>query len=157
MAATTTSSSCATFFNLGATEGKAAARSSPGLGCGRADGVAMWIINGVANAFFASLERCSCIRIATVEDHDGDDSNDLPLIFNDGNGAVRDGSSSGRRTRTSKEGRNGVLIYWRLIDQCRLWSCLRMLKKMVFFWVSIEWSSWGLGYLYMKIFIWSFM
>lgn len=112
MAATTTSSSCATFFNLGATEGKAAARSSPGPGCGRADhGVAMWIINGVANAFFASLERCSCIRIATVEDHDGDDSNDLPLIFNDGNGAVRDGSSSGRRTRTSKEGRNGVLIY----------------------------------------------
>nr|GFB11068.1 hypothetical protein [Tanacetum cinerariifolium] len=43
----------------------------------------MWLMNGVANAFFASLQRCSCIRIATVDDHE--DLNDLPLIFNDGN------------------------------------------------------------------------
>ncbi|OWM70771.1 hypothetical protein CDL15_Pgr014444 [Punica granatum] len=41
-------------------------------------------MNGVSSAFFASLERCSCIRIATKDDF-GDEGNDLPLIYNDGN------------------------------------------------------------------------
>nr|KYP46216.1 hypothetical protein KK1_032209 [Cajanus cajan] len=44
----------------------------------------MWFINGVTTAFFASLEHC-CIRIATQEDGDDNDNDDLPLIFNDGN------------------------------------------------------------------------
>lgn len=107
MAATTTSSSCASFFNLRANSADTKVRSSsnnhgssPGCG-GRVDGVAMWIINGVASAFFASLERCSCIRIATVDDTD--DFNDLPLIFNDGNNSInaRDGIS--RRRTTARE------------------------------------------------------
>ncbi|KAE8649891.1 hypothetical protein Csa_012642 [Cucumis sativus] len=61
--------------------------SSPSHGspsCGKLDGVATWLINGFVTAFFGSLERCSCIRIATAED-DGDEGNDIPLIPNDGN------------------------------------------------------------------------
>ncbi|KAL5988288.1 hypothetical protein ACLOJK_036051 [Asimina triloba] len=52
---------------------------SAAQGCGKLDRVATWVGNGVATAFFASLERCSCINIAT-EDFDGDDANDQPLI-----------------------------------------------------------------------------
>lgn len=73
---------------------------------GKVDGVAMWIINGVATAFFASLHRCSCIRIATVDDGDDlNDEDDLPLIFNDANfnNNQRDGMSGfGRRRRRRK-------------------------------------------------------
>ncbi|KAF3447466.1 hypothetical protein FNV43_RR12652 [Rhamnella rubrinervis] len=73
-------------------------------GCGKLDGVAMWLINSVTTAFFASLERCSCIRIATVDD--GDDANDLPLIFNDGN-LRHDGGGSSSRRRTTGKGKKG--------------------------------------------------
>ncbi|GAB2269582.1 hypothetical protein Dimus_004504 [Dionaea muscipula] len=47
-------------------------------GGGRADGMAMCLINGVATAFFGSLEKCYCIGVATVED--ADDNGELPLI-----------------------------------------------------------------------------
>lgn len=85
MAATTSTSCSSGFFNLRANSVEPSrVRSSSNHGCTtKLDGVAMWLVNGVATAFFASLERCSCVRIATVED--ADDSNDLPLIFNDGN------------------------------------------------------------------------
>lgn len=70
---------------------------------GKVDSVAMWIINGVASAFFASLHRCSCIRIATVDDGDDlNDEDDVPLIYNDANfnNNQRDGMSGfGQRRR----------------------------------------------------------
>uniref|UniRef100_A0A803MTL4 Reverse transcriptase domain-containing protein n=1 Tax=Chenopodium quinoa TaxID=63459 RepID=A0A803MTL4_CHEQI len=75
--------------------------------CRKVDGVAMWFINGVTSAFFASLERCSCIRVTTVED-DGEDINEMPLIFNDGNtrheGKEKDSSIRRRRIRGKKGG-----------------------------------------------------
>lgn len=60
----------------------------------------MWVLNGLSSAFFASLERCSCIRISTYE-QDDDEANDdgLPLIFNDGNLRGDDGTSCIRRRR----------------------------------------------------------
>ncbi|KAK7291043.1 hypothetical protein RIF29_05904 [Crotalaria pallida] len=77
MAATTSSSTCNGFFNLQPSNSRDSSSSSSSSqrypGCGKLDGVTM--------AFFASLERCSCIHIATEED--GED--DLPLILNDGN------------------------------------------------------------------------
>ncbi|GFS44134.1 hypothetical protein Acr_00g0088710 [Actinidia rufa] len=100
--AATTSSSCSSLFNLRANPVEPRVRSSPSHGspgCGKQDGVTMWLINGVASAFFASLDRCSCIRISTHED-DGDDANNLPLIFNDGN--YRHDDRSGGRRRTGK-------------------------------------------------------
>ncbi|KAL8472860.1 hypothetical protein ACS0TY_029906 [Phlomoides rotata] len=45
------------------------------------DSVATRLLSGVTAAFFASLERCSCINIATIEDVDDDDS--FPLILGD--------------------------------------------------------------------------
>ncbi|KAI3832188.1 hypothetical protein MKX03_012747 [Papaver bracteatum] len=49
---------------------------------GKVDSMAMWFINGISTAFFASLEKCSCINVTTHDD--GYDSNeDLPLIPKD--------------------------------------------------------------------------
>ncbi|GMN35887.1 hypothetical protein TIFTF001_005600 [Ficus carica] len=102
--AAATSSSCTGFFNLRSSSVEPKVRSSSshgsaGPGCGKLDGVGMWLLNSVTAAFFASLERCSCIRIATVDD--GDDANDLPLIFNDGN-LRHDGGSAVSRRRAGK-------------------------------------------------------
>ncbi|KAI6672474.1 hypothetical protein NL676_000380 [Syzygium grande] len=47
------------------------------------NGVAAWVGTSVASAFFASLERCSCINLSTSED-DADDpseAHDLPLML----------------------------------------------------------------------------
>lgn len=101
--AATTSTNCSSFFSLrsNSVEPRVRTTSSHGSssGCGKLDGVAMWFINGVASAFFASLERCSCIRIATEDD--GDEANDAPLILNDGNMRHLEGGTISRR-RTGK-------------------------------------------------------
>ncbi|KAJ8645357.1 hypothetical protein MRB53_007105 [Persea americana] len=96
MAATTTPS-CTTFFDLQCTSDEPEIRRSTSHGspsCGRLDRVATWVGHGVATAFFASLDRCSCIKIATVDD--GDDGHDLPLICKDAN-LGRDVEAGGSR------------------------------------------------------------
>ncbi|GMI77383.1 hypothetical protein HRI_001407600 [Hibiscus trionum] len=105
----TTTSNCSYFFNLrsnsveprearsSSSSGHGSQLAAAGSGCGKLDGVVMWFVNGVSTAFFASLDRCSCIRIGTVDD--GEDANDLPLIHSDGN--VR----SGYRTTSRRRGR----------------------------------------------------
>lgn len=107
--AATTSSSCAACFSFESkpVEPRPRTSSSHGSpGCGKIDGVAMWLINGVTTAFFASLERCSCIRIATEDD--SDEANDLPLILNDGN--LRPfGGTSRRRTGKGKKAGGALL------------------------------------------------
>ncbi|KAL8058652.1 hypothetical protein ABFX02_03G033800 [Erythranthe guttata] len=78
----------------------------PPAGCAKLDGVAMWLINGLTGAFFASLERCSCIRISTYEDDFGDDGGDnLPLIFSDGNYGGDDRDDGGVRRRRLGKGK----------------------------------------------------
>ncbi|XP_020984660.1 uncharacterized protein LOC107461247 [Arachis duranensis] len=122
--AATTSSSCSGFFSLRSSNtadetrvvrdiSSSSSSSSSSSGCGgggKLDGVAMWFINGVTMAFFASLNRCSCIRIATDEEDDGEDANDLPLMFNDGNirhdGVSAVGTASRRRTGKGKKNKN---------------------------------------------------
>lgn len=103
----TTSSSCSGLlsFRSNSVESKIQASSSHGSppACGKLDGVAMWFVNGVATAFFASLERCSCIRIATEED--GED-NDLPLIHNDGNIGHDGGTAGTTSKRRTAKGKN---------------------------------------------------
>ncbi|KAJ4701584.1 Mixed-linked glucan synthase [Melia azedarach] len=109
--AATTSTSCSGLFGFrsSSVDPKIRASSSQGSpGCGKLDGVAMWFINGVASAFFASLERCSCIRIATEDD--GED-NDVPLIHNDGNVRHDGGSSTCGRRRTGKGKSKGDAIF----------------------------------------------
>ncbi|XP_028793124.1 uncharacterized protein LOC114761652 [Neltuma alba] len=114
MAATTTSS-CSGFFTLRSNSGESRARSSSSsssqpsaAGCGKLDGVAMWFINGVSTAFFASLERCSCIRVATEEDIE--ESNDVPLILNDGNLRRDGGGTASRRRNPGKTKKNGGVL-----------------------------------------------
>uniref|UniRef100_A0A7C8Z157 Uncharacterized protein n=1 Tax=Opuntia streptacantha TaxID=393608 RepID=A0A7C8Z157_OPUST len=105
--AATTSTSCSGFWTSHRPAGQRARATSPASCGGKLDGVAAWLINGVASAFFASLERCSCIRVTTVED--GEDFNEMPLILNDGSTRDHhDGSSSGgirrRRGGRTKKG-----------------------------------------------------
>jgi hypothetical protein len=48
------------------------------------EGYAIWVATGVASAFFASLERCSCIHLHTAEDdgeEDLEEARDRPLMF----------------------------------------------------------------------------
>uniref|UniRef100_A0A2P2N0A3 Uncharacterized protein MANES_01G039600 n=1 Tax=Rhizophora mucronata TaxID=61149 RepID=A0A2P2N0A3_RHIMU len=41
-----------------------------------------WVGTSVATAFFASLERCSCINLSTSEDaEDAEEAHDRPLMF----------------------------------------------------------------------------
>ncbi|GFQ03308.1 hypothetical protein PHJA_002474600 [Phtheirospermum japonicum] len=47
------------------------------------DWVATRLLSGVMAAFFTSLERCSCINIATKDDVVDDDGGTLPLIPGD--------------------------------------------------------------------------
>ncbi|XP_008650295.1 uncharacterized protein [Zea mays] len=47
------------------------------LSYGNMESYAMWVATGVASAFFASLERCSCIHLHTVEDDADEEEEDL--------------------------------------------------------------------------------
>ncbi|CAL9008896.1 hypothetical protein PRUPE_2G314400 [Prunus persica] len=47
------------------------------------NGVASWLGTHVASAFFASLERCSCINLSTSDDHEmnPEEAHDRPLML----------------------------------------------------------------------------
>ncbi|KAL0392142.1 UNVERIFIED_CONTAM: hypothetical protein Sradi_2437000 [Sesamum radiatum] len=95
---------------MAATTSSAAPRARPPSSCAKLDGLAMWFINGLTGAFFASLEQCSCIRISTHEVEFGDEANDLPLIFNDGNSrGGRGGNVRRRRVAKGKQARASCL------------------------------------------------
>ncbi|KAK4348299.1 hypothetical protein RND71_031054 [Anisodus tanguticus] len=104
MAAITTTS-CGGFFNFRPSSVEPRIRSSTTHGREKFDGMAMWFINCVSAAFFASLERCSCIRIATHED-----ANDLPLMYNDDNYGISSSSSCSRRPILSKGKKNKAVF-----------------------------------------------
>ncbi|KAJ4825830.1 hypothetical protein Tsubulata_029103 [Turnera subulata] len=50
------------------------------MSCEKLDRVASWVGTNVASAFFASLERCSCINLNTTDFEDDEDANSRPLI-----------------------------------------------------------------------------
>ncbi|MQL71570.1 hypothetical protein Taro_003889 [Colocasia esculenta] len=111
-AVTTAASSprCTAFFSLRGSPGERRAAGQTLPGCGRVDRVASWVGNGVAAAFFLSLERCSCINIATHDD--GEDAKDLPLIRDDGNAAGRAwGTATGPSRRRSGKGRKKGFLF----------------------------------------------
>ncbi|XP_034704102.1 uncharacterized protein LOC117928307 [Vitis riparia] len=48
------------------------------------NGMATWVSTNVASAFFASLERCSCINLSTTDmddDDNGEEAKDRPLML----------------------------------------------------------------------------
>ncbi|KAG8363242.1 hypothetical protein BUALT_Bualt19G0001800 [Buddleja alternifolia] len=51
--------------------------------CEKLDRVASWLGSSVASAFFASLERCSCINLSTADcdDDDEEEAKDRPLML----------------------------------------------------------------------------
>ncbi|KAI3957110.1 hypothetical protein MKX01_004401 [Papaver californicum] len=75
-----------------------------GSSSGKVDSMAMWFINGISTAFFASLEKCSCINVTTHDD--GYDSNeDLPLIPKDGDNFQHHNRETGIRRRRNGKGK----------------------------------------------------
>ncbi|KAL5218052.1 hypothetical protein ABZP36_018736 [Zizania latifolia] len=81
-------------------------------GCGRPlDRVAGWVGGGIAAAFFASLERCSCVNVRTHDDLDDEQrDSEAPLImFDDGNGrgAAGAAAAAGGRRRGSWKNEKG--------------------------------------------------
>jgi len=50
------------------------------ISCDKLDRVANWVGTNVASAFFASLERCSCINLTTTDTEDDNNNDDLPLM-----------------------------------------------------------------------------
>ncbi|EAY91367.1 hypothetical protein OsI_12986 [Oryza sativa Indica Group] len=93
------------------------ARRQQGGGCGRPlDRVAGWVGGGIAAAFFASLERCSCVNVRTHDELDDEtrDSEALLIMFDvvDGSedaasAAAGAGGRRGRRSEKSKRGGGG--------------------------------------------------
>ncbi|EEF39031.1 uncharacterized protein LOC8263491 [Ricinus communis] len=63
------------------------------ISCDKLDRVASWVGSNVASAFFASLERCSCINLNTADPEDDDEeAKDRPLMLS--KPTVRDNSDS---------------------------------------------------------------
>ncbi|KAF9687935.1 hypothetical protein SADUNF_Sadunf02G0144900 [Salix dunnii] len=51
------------------------------MSCEKLDRVASWVGVNVASAFFASLERCSCINLNTTDLEDEEEAKDRPLML----------------------------------------------------------------------------
>ncbi|XVE77299.1 hypothetical protein DITRI_Ditri13aG0051200 [Diplodiscus trichospermus] len=51
------------------------------ISCDKLDRIAYWVGNNMASAFFASLERCSCINLSTTDFDDEEEANDRPLML----------------------------------------------------------------------------
>ncbi|KAI6707778.1 hypothetical protein NL676_010740 [Syzygium grande] len=52
------------------------------MSCEKLDRMANWVGASVASAFFASLERCSCINLSTTDLDDDEESKDhRPLML----------------------------------------------------------------------------
>ncbi|PKA53213.1 hypothetical protein AXF42_Ash009943 [Apostasia shenzhenica] len=52
------------------------------ISCEKLDRMANWLGTSVASAFFASLERCSCINLSTTDnDEEEEEANDRPLML----------------------------------------------------------------------------
>ncbi|KAL5062441.1 hypothetical protein RYX36_024178 [Vicia faba] len=51
------------------------------MSCDKLDRVVSWVGTNVASAFFASLERCSCINLSTTDTEDDNTNDDRPLML----------------------------------------------------------------------------
>ncbi|MBA0769413.1 hypothetical protein Gotri_018147 [Gossypium trilobum] len=49
------------------------------MSCDKLDRMANWVGTSMASAFFASLERCSCINLSTTDFDDEEEAYDRPL------------------------------------------------------------------------------
>ncbi|EOX95667.1 hypothetical protein QUC31_005157 [Theobroma cacao] len=51
------------------------------ISCDKLDRMATWVGSNMASAFFASLERCSCINLSTTDFDDEEEAKDRPLML----------------------------------------------------------------------------
>ncbi|KAB2003102.1 hypothetical protein ERO13_D11G103100v2 [Gossypium hirsutum] len=51
------------------------------MSCDKLDRMANWVGTSMASAFFASLERCSCINLSTTDFDDEEEAYDRPLVL----------------------------------------------------------------------------
>lgn len=70
--------------------------------------MAGWVGGGIAAAFFASLERCSCVNVRTDDDLDDEQRDSVaPLMLDDGNGDPVGRRGRGGSRRGDKDRRSG--------------------------------------------------
>ncbi|PIA34806.1 hypothetical protein AQUCO_03700230v1 [Aquilegia coerulea] len=50
------------------------------VSCEKIDRAASWVGTSVATAFFASLQRCSCINLSTTDKEEDEEAYDRPLM-----------------------------------------------------------------------------
>ncbi|KAE8708604.1 Transducin/WD40 repeat-like superfamily protein isoform 1 [Hibiscus syriacus] len=65
-----------------------------------------WLGSSVAQAFFATLERCSCINLPSSDDADDSDAHHLPLMFTNSSSIS---SSATSIVNKNKKPPNGVV------------------------------------------------
>ncbi|KAK6919952.1 hypothetical protein RJ641_015856 [Dillenia turbinata] len=51
------------------------------ISCEKLDRMANWVGGSVASAFFASLERCSCINLSITDTEEEDEAKEHPLML----------------------------------------------------------------------------
>ncbi|KAK8484415.1 hypothetical protein V6N13_046781 [Hibiscus sabdariffa] len=71
--------------------------------------MAAWLGGGVAQAFFASLERCSCINLSTSDDADDSEAHDLPLMFTNASSISSSVTTMANNNSSSSTPPNGVV------------------------------------------------
>lgn len=81
----TTGESCNNlrYRKLSLVEPRVHAPTTCGHACRKIDGVAAWLLQSIATAFFTSLELCSCVYVDTKGDPDESD-NYSQLVCTDG-------------------------------------------------------------------------
>ena len=79
------------------------------ISCEKLDRMANWVGTSVATAFFASLERCSCINLSTTDiddEEDEEEAKDRPLMLT--KPINHDGSVSSTTTAAAANNNDGA-------------------------------------------------
>ncbi|KAE8661968.1 membrane-bound transcription factor site-2 protease-like [Hibiscus syriacus] len=71
--------------------------------------MAAWLGSSVAQAFFASLERCSCINLSTSDDADDSEAHDRPLMITNSSSISSSVTSVAAANSSSNSHSNGVV------------------------------------------------
>ncbi|CAN6482592.1 unnamed protein product [Victoria cruziana] len=84
----TTSTGCTIFSRHHHKHKYPEAGQRPPATCGRIDRVAVWFGSTIADFFFSTLERCSCIHVPASDDFDdvAGEAKNVPLIARGGAG-----------------------------------------------------------------------
>ncbi|MQL84186.1 hypothetical protein Taro_016668, partial [Colocasia esculenta] len=88
------------------------------LSCEKLDRMANWVGASVASAFFASLERCSCINLSTTDNEEEEEAKDRPLMLT--KPIVHDAPDEASPTAAADDDKDGGLVSLLFLDAASL-------------------------------------